>query len=100
MQSYKEIFRLNSTPYFIMKTPNNYDMHYFAFHHPFDINFDNFIPNRREYTNESYYFWANKITLSSDHSIHFSKIWLRKSDWWYLYKSPIFTININYYNIF
>lgn len=56
MQSYKEIFRLNSTPYFIMKTPNNYDMHYFAFHHPFDINFDNFIPNRREYTNESYYF--------------------------------------------
>ena len=80
MQSYFKVpkdVRLNSTHFFIMKTPNKRELQQIALNHSSDIDFINFIKIYKKYTKEPYSFLVNDTTLPSDEPLTFRKNLLR-----------------------
>ena len=80
MQSYFKVpkdVRLNSTHFFIMKTPNKRALQQIALNHSSDIDFINFIKIYKKYTKEPYSFLVNDTTLPSDEPLTFRKNLLR-----------------------
>ena len=65
--------RLNATHCFIMKIPNKIELQQIASNHLSDIDFKCFINLYKDYTKESYLFWVNNTTLSSDNLLRFRK---------------------------
>ena len=62
-QSY---FRLNSTPFFIMKIPNKRELQQIALNHSSDIDFKDFMEIYKKCTAKPYSFLINDTTLPSD----------------------------------
>ena len=57
--------RLNSAPFFIVKTPNKQKLQQIALNHSSDIDFKDFIKIYKICTAERYYFLVNDTTLPS-----------------------------------
>ena len=75
-QSYFKVpedVRLNSTHFFIMKTPNKRELQQIALNHPSDIDFEDFMNNYKKCTTEPYSFLVNDTTLPSDDHLRFRK---------------------------
>ena len=68
--------RLNSTHFFIMKTPNKREPQQIALNHSSDIDFKDFIKIFKKYTAEPYSFLVNDPTLPSDDPLKFKKNFL------------------------
>ena len=68
--------RLNSTHFFIMKTPNKRELQQIALNHSSDIDFKDFIKIFKKYTAEPYSFLVNDPTLPSDDPLRFKKKFL------------------------
>ena len=66
--------RLNTTHFFIAKTPNKRELQQIAINHSSDINTNNFINIYRECTAKLYSFLVNDTTLASDNPLRFRKI--------------------------
>ena len=80
-QSYFKVhktIRLNTTHYFIMKTPNKREIQQIASNSLSDIDFKNFMELYKDYTNEPFPFLVNYTTLSSDNTLRFRKNLLQK----------------------
>ena len=58
--------RLNSTRYFIMKTPNKRELQQIAFNHLSDIGFEDFTNLYKKCTGKAYSFLVIDATLASD----------------------------------
>ena len=65
--------RLNSTHFFIMKTPNKREHQQIALNHSSDIDFKDSMKIYKKYTKEPYYFLVNDTTLPSDDPLRFRK---------------------------
>ena len=65
--------RLNSTQFFIMKTPNKRELQQISFNHSSDIDFKDFMKIYKKCTAESYYLLVNDTTLPSDNPLRFRK---------------------------
>ena len=79
-QSYFKVpkdVRLNSTHFFIMKTPNKREIQQIALNHSSDIDFKDFMKIYKEFTKEPYSFLLNDTTLHSDDPLRFRKNLLR-----------------------
>ena len=66
-QSYFAVLKntsLNSTQYFIMKTPNNLDLQQIAFNHSSDIDFKDFINLYKTCSAKPFSFLVNDTTLA------------------------------------
>ena len=61
--------RRNVTHYSIMKIPNKRELQQIASNHSSDIDFKDFMKLYKEYTNESYSFLWNNMSLSSDNPL-------------------------------
>ena len=75
-QSYFKVpkdVRLNSTHFFIMKTPNKRELQQIALNHSSDICFKDFVNIYKKCTNEPYSFLVNDTTLPSDNPLRFRK---------------------------
>ena len=62
MQSYFKVpkdVQLNTTHFFIMKIPNEWELQQIALNHSSDSDFKDFIKNYRKCTDESYSFLVN-----------------------------------------
>ena len=80
MQSYFKVpkdVRINSTHFFIMKTPNKRKLRQIALNHSSDIDFKDFMKIYEKYTKEPYSFLINDTTIPSDHPLRFKKNLLR-----------------------
>ena len=80
MQSYFKVpkdVRINSTHFFIMKTPNKRKLRQIALNHSSDIDFKDFMKIYEKYTKEPYPFLINDTTIPSDHPLRFKKNLLR-----------------------
>ena len=69
--------RLNSTHFFIMKSPKNRELQQIALNHSSDIDFKVVIKIYKKYTKEPYSFLINDTTLPSDDLLRFRKNLLR-----------------------
>ena len=79
-QSYFKVskdVRLNSTHFFIMKTPNKRELQQIALNHSSDIDFKDFMQIYKKCTTEPYSFLVNDTTLPSDDPLRFRKNLLR-----------------------
>ena len=65
--------RLNSTHFFIAKTPNKRQLPQLALNHSSDINSKDFIRIYKKYTAKPYSFLINDTTLASDNPLRFRK---------------------------
>ena len=65
--------RLNSTNFFIMKTPNKRGLQQIALNHSPDIDFKDFMNIYKKYTKDPYSFLVNDTTLPSDNPLRFKK---------------------------
>ena len=65
--------RLNSTNFFIMKTPNKIELQQIALNHSPDIDFKDFMNIYKKYTKDPYSFLVNDTTLPSDNPLRFKK---------------------------
>ena len=65
--------RLNSTHFFIKKTPNKRELQQIALNHSSDIDFKDFINIYKKYTKEPYSFLFIDTTLPSDDPLRFRK---------------------------
>ena len=65
---------LNTTHFFIAKTPNKRELQQVAINHSSDINTNDFINIYRECTAKLYSFLVNDTTLASDNPLRFRKI--------------------------
>ena len=75
-QSYLAVpkdIRLNSTHYFIMKVPNQQELHRIASHQSSDIDFRDFINLFKKCTAKPYSFLFIDATLTSDNPLRFRK---------------------------
>ena len=75
-QSYFKVpkdVRLNSTHFFIMKTPNKRELQQIALNHSSDIDFKDFMEIFKKYTPEPYSFLVNDTTLPSHNPLRFRK---------------------------
>ena len=75
-QSYFKVpkdVRLNSTHFFIMKTPNKRELQQIALNDSSDIDFKDFMQIYKKYTTEPYSFLVNDTTLPSDDPLRFRK---------------------------
>ena len=75
-QSYFKVpkdVRLNSTHFFIMKTPNKRELQQIALKHSSDIDFKDFMEIFKKYTPEPYSFLVNDTTLPSHNPLRFRK---------------------------
>ena len=73
-QSYFKVpkdVRLNSTHFFIMKTPNKRELQQIALNHSSDIDFKDFMNIYRKCITEPYSFLVNDTTLPSDNALRF-----------------------------
>ena len=80
MQSYFKVpkgVRLNSTHFFIMKTPNKRELQQIALNHSSDIDFKDFVKIYKKHTKEPYSFLVNDTTLPTDDPLKFRKNLLR-----------------------
>ena len=80
MQSYFKVpkdVRINSTHFFIMKTPNKRKLRQIALNYSSDIDFKDFMKIYEKYTKEPYSFLINDTTIPSDHPLRFKKNLLR-----------------------
>ena len=68
----KEV-RLNSTRFFIMKSPNKREIQQIALNHLSDIDFEDFMKTYEKCTVESYSFLVNDTTLPPDNPLRFRK---------------------------
>ena len=76
MQSYFKVpkdVRLNSTLFFIMKTPNKRELQKITLNHSSDIDFKDFMNIYKKCTAEPYFFLVNDTTLPSDDTLRFRK---------------------------
>ena len=77
LQSYFKVPKdvgLNSTHFFIIKIPNNRELHQIASNHSSDIDFkDNISKVYKKCTVEPYSFLVNDTTLSSNDPLRFRK---------------------------
>ena len=64
--------RLNSTHFFIMKTPYERELRQIALNHSSDIDFNDFIKIYKKCTAEPYSFLVNDTTLESDNHLRFT----------------------------
>ena len=81
IQSYFKVqknVRLNSTHFFIMKTPNKRELQQTALNHSSDIDFKDFIKIYKKCTAEPYSFLVNDTTLPSGDPLRFKKNLLDK----------------------
>ena len=65
--------RLNSTHYFVMKTPNKRGLQQISFNHSSDIDFPDFMNLYKKFTAKSYSFLIIDTTLPSDNVLRFRK---------------------------
>ena len=65
--------RLNSTPFFIMKSPNKRELQQTALNHSSDFNFKDFMKIFKKYTAEPYPFLVNDTILPSDNPLRIRK---------------------------
>ena len=65
--------RLNSTHYFVMKTPNKRELQQVTFNYLSDIHFQDFMNLHKKCTAKPYSFLVIGTTLTSDNSSHFRK---------------------------
>ena len=75
-QSYFKVpkdVRLNTTHFFIMKTPNKRELQQNAINHSSDINTKDFINIYKKCTDKPYSFLVNDTTLASDDPLRFRK---------------------------
>ena len=75
-QSYFKVpkdVRLNSTHFFIMKTPNKSEIQQIALNHSSDIDFKDFMNIYEKYTKEPYSLLVNDPTLPLDDPLIFRK---------------------------
>ena len=73
-QSYFKVpkdVRLNSTHFFIMKTPNKRELQQIALNHSSDVDFKDFMKIYKKCTAEPYSFLVNDTTLPSDDPLRF-----------------------------
>ena len=80
-QSYFKVpkdVRLNSTHFFIMKTPYERELRQIALNHSSDIDFNDFIKIYKKCTAEPYSFLVNDATLTSGNPLRFRKNLLKK----------------------
>ena len=78
-QSYFKVpkdVRLNTTHFFITKTPNKRQLQQIAINHSPDINTKDFTNIYRKCTAEPYSFLVNDTTLASDNPLRFRKLFL------------------------
>ena len=68
-----EDVRLNSTHFFIMKTPNERELQQIALNNSSDIDFKDFIKICKKCTAEPYSFLVNDTALPSDDPLRFRK---------------------------
>ena len=66
--------RINSTYFFIMKTPNKRELQKIVLSYSSDIDFKDFIKIYKKYTAELCSFLVNNATLASDDPLKFRKI--------------------------
>ena len=81
IQSYFKVqknVRLNSTHFFIMKTPNKRELQQTALNHSSDIDFKDFIKIYKKCTAEPYSFLVNDTTLPAGDPLRFKKNLLDK----------------------
>ena len=75
-QSYFKVpkdFRLNTTHFFIMKTPNKRELKQIAINHSSDNNTKDFVNIYKKCTDKPYSFLVNDTTLASDDPLRFKK---------------------------
>ena len=65
--------RLNSTHYFIIKSPNKWELKQFVFNHSSDIDFQNFMNLYNKFTTQLHFFLIIDATLASDNPPCFRK---------------------------
>ena len=65
--------RLDSTHYFVMKTPNKRGLHQISFNYSSDIDFPDFMNLYKKFTAKSYSFLIIDTTLPSDNVLRFRK---------------------------
>ena len=63
--------RLNSTHYFILKTPNKWELQQIAFNHSSDIDFKDFMNLYKKCTAKPYSFSVINATIASDNPSFF-----------------------------
>ena len=68
-------FRLNSTYYFVKKTPNNWELQQISFNHLSDIDFKDFL---QKCTAKPHSFSVIDATLASDNPLRFRKNLLKR----------------------
>ena len=64
--------RLNSTHYFIMKSPTKGDIKQISLNHSSDINFENFMNFYKKSTAKPYFFSVNDTTLILENYLNFN----------------------------
>ena len=75
-QSYFKVpkdVRLNTTHFFIMKSPNKRELQQIAINRSSDIDFKDFVKIYKKCTDDPYSFLVNDTTLSSDNPLRFRK---------------------------
>ena len=65
--------RLNTTHFFIMKSPNKRELQQIALNHSSNIDFKDFIKVYKKCTDELYSFLVNDTTIASDNPLKFRK---------------------------
>ena len=65
--------RLNSTHYFIMKTPNKRELQQIAFNHSSDIDFQDFVNLYKKLQCKTISFLVTGATIASDNTLRFRK---------------------------
>ena len=68
--------RLNTSHFFIAKIPNKRELQEIAWNHSSDIKTEDFINMYRKCIVEPYSLFLNDITLASDNSLKFGKLFL------------------------
>ena len=75
-QSYFKVpkdVRLNSTHFFVMKTPNKRELQQTALNHSSDIDFKDFMKIYKKCTGDTYSFLVDDTTIPSDDPLNFRK---------------------------
>ena len=65
--------RLNARHYFIIKIPSKSELQKTALHYSFEIDFEDFLNLKKDYTKEPSSFLVNDTTLPSHNSLRFRK---------------------------
>ena len=73
---HNQYIRLNTTHFFIAKIPNKRELQEIAWNHSSDIKTEDFINMYRKCIVEPYSLFLNDITLASDNSLKFGKLFL------------------------